>query len=139
MEEVCAHIRAPFHFAEQLEHERVNDGSAHFLPLPMRKLLSPLKDAVKPIRGHPLFERARSVVARPVRYPPLSPTLRAHMEEYYARDVECLSTLIGRDLRHWHASARKAARSEEHNYELQSLIRISYAVFCWKQKKTTQS
>src|SRR3546814_2267749 len=71
MEEVCAHIRAPFHFAVQLEHERVNDGSAHFLPLPMRTLSSPLKDAVTPIRGHPLFERARSVVARPVRYPPL--------------------------------------------------------------------
>src|SRR3546814_4900093 len=116
MEEVCAHIRAPFHVSEQLEHERVNDGSAHFLPLPMRKLLRPLKDAVKPIRGHPLFERARSVVARPVRYPPLSPTLRAHMEEYYARDVECLS------------------RSEEHTSELQALMRISYAVFCFDKK-----
>src|SRR3546814_5752157 len=27
-----------------------------------------------------------------------------------------------------------AARSEEHTYELQSLMRISYAVFCWKKK-----
>src|SRR3546814_7136012 len=26
------------------------------------------------------------------------------------------------------------ARSEEHTSELQSLMRISYAVFCWKQK-----
>src|SRR3546814_3550335 len=26
-------------------------------------------------------------------------------------------------------------RSEEHTSELQSLMRISYAVFCWKQKK----
>src|SRR3546814_10519493 len=25
----------------------------------------------------------------------------------------------------------RAARSEEHTYELQSLMRISYAVFCW--------
>src|SRR3546814_16134985 len=100
MEEVCAHIRAPFHFAEQLEHERVNDGSAHFLPLPMRKLLSPLKDAVKPIRGHPLFERGRSVVARPVRYPPLSLTLRRLVEAYYAGDVECLGQLIGQNMRH---------------------------------------
>src|SRR3546814_2705299 len=32
------------------------------------------------------------------------------------------------------------ARSEEHTSELQSLMRISYAVFCLKQKKTqTQS
>src|SRR3546814_990237 len=28
------------------------------------------------------------------------------------------------------------ARSEEHTSELQSLMRISYAVFCWKKKKT---
>src|SRR3546814_10778224 len=30
-------------------------------------------------------------------------------------------------------------RSEEHTSELQSLMRISYAVFCLKQKKTTMS
>src|SRR3546814_9158157 len=29
-------------------------------------------------------------------------------------------------------------RSEEHTSELQSLMRISYAVFCLKQKKTKQ-
>src|SRR3546814_6978214 len=30
------------------------------------------------------------------------------------------------------------ARSEEHTSELQSLMRISYAVFCLKKKKTPQ-
>src|SRR3546814_9574472 len=30
------------------------------------------------------------------------------------------------------------ARSEEHTSELQSLMRISYAVFCLKKKKTTR-
>src|SRR3546814_3901257 len=30
-------------------------------------------------------------------------------------------------------------RSEEHTSELQSLMRISYAVFCLKQKKTSHS
>src|SRR3546814_1156820 len=30
-------------------------------------------------------------------------------------------------------------RSEEHTSELQSLMRISYAVFCLKKKKTTES
>src|SRR3546814_4393667 len=30
-------------------------------------------------------------------------------------------------------------RSEEHTSELQSLMRISYAVFCWKKKKTEHS
>src|SRR3546814_8569511 len=28
-------------------------------------------------------------------------------------------------------------RSEEHTSELQSLMRISYAVLCWKKKRTT--
>src|SRR3546814_14691706 len=33
--------------------------------------------------------------------------------------------------------ALAGARSEEHTSELQSLMRISYAVFCLKKKKTT--
>src|SRR3546814_5935620 len=32
-------------------------------------------------------------------------------------------------------AGQKALRSEEHTSELQSLMRISYAVFCLKQKK----
>src|SRR3546814_8866569 len=34
-------------------------------------------------------------------------------------------------------SMDKRYRSEEHTSELQSLMRISYAVFCLKKKKTT--
>src|SRR3546814_3754748 len=34
-----------------------------------------------------------------------------------------------------HRPARNHARSEEHTSELQSLMRISYAVFCLKKKK----
>src|SRR3546814_8772246 len=37
--------------------------------------------------------------------------------------------------RHW--SDLELFRSEEHTYELQSLMRISYAVFCLKKKKQT--
>src|SRR3546814_3403185 len=48
---------------------------------------------------------------------------------------------------HWHpdhtggnAAIKEATgcRSEEHTSELQSLMRISYAVFCLKKKKTNQ-
>src|SRR3546814_1022724 len=38
-----------------------------------------------------------------------------------------------------HHIADRADRSEEHTSELQSLMRISYAVFCLKKKKTTQN
>src|SRR3546814_4788817 len=34
---------------------------------------------------------------------------------------------------------REPQRSEEHTSELQSLMRISYAVFCLKKKKNTQT
>src|SRR3546814_12236127 len=36
------------------------------------------------------------------------------------------------------AERERALRSEEHTSELQSLMRISYAVFCLKKKKTQQ-
>src|SRR3546814_6399676 len=53
-----------------------------------------------------------------------------------AEDVEgdALATLVVNRLR---GGLKVAARSEEHTSELQSLMRISYAVFCLKKKKTT--
>src|SRR3546814_2579624 len=41
---------------------------------------------------------------------------------------------LGRDDVH----PRRTVRSEEHTSELQSLMRISYAVFCLKKKNTTK-
>src|SRR3546814_10558496 len=38
--------------------------------------------------------------------------------------------------RHCRARSRRVRRSEEHTSELQSLMRISYAVFCLKKKQT---
>src|SRR3546814_2197748 len=43
--------------------------------------------------------------------------------------------VIGHSLR---TSAAPPGRSEEHTSELQSLMRISYAVFCLKKKKKQQ-
>src|SRR3546814_9127323 len=39
---------------------------------------------------------------------------------------------------HDRGDGRRPGRSEEHTSELQSLMRISYAVFCLKKKKDTQ-
>src|SRR3546814_2555221 len=44
-------------------------------------------------------------------------------------------SLIGQDTDH----ATPQTRSEEHTSELQSLMRISYAVFCLKKKKKNQN
>src|SRR3546814_5134368 len=57
----------------------------------------------------------------------------------------CVTTLHGRlDLPDLPAFYRafpdhSLVRSEEHTSELQSLMRISYAVFCLKKKKTTEN
>src|SRR3546814_2293956 len=44
------------------------------------------------------------------------------------------AVLLGKALAH---NTTQEHRSEEHTSELQSLMRISYAVFCLKKKKTT--
>src|SRR3546814_8541101 len=52
---------------------------------------------------------------------------------------------LGNELPHRSAAAGQAVvladeeRSEEHTSELQSLMRISYAVFCLKKKKKTKN
>src|SRR3546814_8868881 len=59
------------------------------------------------------------------------------------RMLSCGKAVVERHIRH--AGDRRAeqgdgggfaARSEEHTSELQSLMRISYAVFCLKKKKS---
>src|SRR3546814_2174200 len=55
-------------------------------------------------------------------------TQRGHFD----RQTDARELAAGGDL------AQRARRSEEHTSELQSLMRISYAVFCLK-KKTTQA
>src|SRR3546814_17504750 len=44
----------------------------------------------------------------------------------------------GRERQPAAVDVRRRIRSEEHTSELQSLMRISYAVFCLKKKKQTQ-
>src|SRR3546814_4243153 len=62
----------------------------------------------------------------------------------------CLSSLVGLALEGWKdigvvswfaltGVGVLGLRSEEHTSELQSLMRISYAVFCLKKKKTIKS
>src|SRR3546814_7976265 len=43
------------------------------------------------------------------------------------------------DRTHWRGRRRLFKGSEEHTSELQSLMRISYAVFCLKKKKSTST
>src|SRR3546814_3287929 len=64
-----------------------------------------------------------------------SPAVHADRQSRRARDVH-LRGAVHRDReRGGDGSAGPLDRSEEHTSELQSLMRISYAVFCLKKKK----
>src|SRR3546814_10305529 len=64
------------------------------------------------------------------------PAIALQREEPF---IEALLRLVGRIGEFVEAVAQDQARSEEHTSELQSLMRISYAVFCLKKKKQITS
>src|SRR3546814_5175903 len=71
--------------------------------------------------GGGLGPRWAHLTGPPPRHPPMAPSLR---------DIPGANQPRKR-----FASNRDVFRSEEHTSELQSLMRISYAVFCLKKKK----
>src|SRR3546814_3100461 len=56
----------------------------------------------------------------------------AEWRHWFSAAVGCIHCAAG-------LSAARVRRSEEHTSELQSLMRISYAVFCLKKKKKLQT
>ena len=83
------------------DSERVNDSTRMFLPLEIRRFLSPLKTIVAPLRGTFAFEAFRANFARPIVYPPLPTTLRKKLADFYRDDLDNLQKLLNRDLSSW--------------------------------------
>jgi hypothetical protein len=100
---VCRHIGVQTQCVTA-RPDRENDSTEKFLPLPMRKALSPIRNMVAPLRGHRWFKATRGMMARPIHYPALSPALRAEIDRYYADDIDTLETMLGRDLGRWRSS-----------------------------------
>lgn len=98
---VSRHIGVDPVFRAEMARQRENNSRAAILPLPLRKALSPLKEIVRPLRGTSMFEGARSVLAREITYPPLPPSLRERLTEFYAPDIELLERICGVDLGRW--------------------------------------
>src|SRR3546814_5814443 len=63
--------------------------------------------------------------------PELHPEPAEHMALHRLSDGRFVGAII------WRSIVTEDYRSDEHTSELQSLMRISYAVFCLKKKKTT--
>src|SRR3546814_5349171 len=95
-------------------------------------VLDPL--GLKPLLGHPRRRRPDLVLGFKV------DALRLQRPVIYAGVYIQLGQPLVDMIGPGHApflQQRRAVRSEEHTSELQSLMRISYAVFCLKKKKTT--
>jgi hypothetical protein len=106
---VCSHIGVKPHFVPAEVAAKVNHGETPILPLALRRLLSPVKDVVAPLRGQAWFKAAHATLARTPRYPPLTDDLRRRLRDFYAADVERLAPVVGRDLSAWLRVEDKAA------------------------------
>src|SRR3546814_9842111 len=79
-------------------------------------------------RSHPYLERARLRIECATQQVHCARELLAGIR--FDRNANRLADFYGR--------RRHRRRSEEHTSELQSLMRISYAVFCLKKKKRSK-
>src|SRR3546814_2462320 len=86
---------------------------------------SPCKGGVSPF-GHPRIKACSQLPEAFRSVPRPSSPLGAKAS------TRCPSSLE----RYFHVPSQGQGRSEEHTSELQSLMRIPYAVFCLKKKKT---
>lgn len=101
IEMISRHIGIEPIFDTERAKKKANNGSERFLPLPVRKVLTPLKKTIAPLRGKSWFEATRSLLAKEIAYPPLSADLRCRLADFYTDDVEKLGKMLGRDLSHW--------------------------------------
>src|SRR3546814_5919379 len=84
-------------------------------------------------------EEPASGVVEPVQHPPARGRKRARVSAVELDGARHLALHPSRaDPGAIAVPGRGAARSEEHTSELQSLMRISYAVFCLQQKNQTK-
>lgn len=109
LHEVADHIGLAHGLVPHQMSDPINDSRAQYLPLALRRIVAPLKQLAKPLRGERWFQRVRSTMARPVDYPQLPADLRARLRDYYASDLDALDRLIGRDLHAWAGIKSSAA------------------------------
>lgn len=107
---VGAHIG----LAEPLTHTpakggKVKDKNTPMLPLGIRRLAKPIKHWIAPFRQQSWFVGARSLLAKPVDYPAMTPALRQKLVDYFRSDIEALAKLLATDLDRWLMSRESQA------------------------------
>jgi hypothetical protein len=98
---ICDYLDIATHIERAEVGARVNAGEVPMLPLPVRKLLAPIKPLAAPFRRSAWFQTMHASLSRPPAYPPLTADLRRRLRDFYATDIENLGSLVGRDVSHW--------------------------------------
>lgn len=84
-----------------IAQRKVKDKATPMLGPTLRRMLGPVKPIAAPFRNSFLFRKLHSTLAAEIRYSPFPEAVRDRLIDYYARDVEALGRLIGRDLSEW--------------------------------------
>ena len=101
--DVCTHIGVPVHIAPEEVASRKNDSASPMLPLPLRRVLQPMRPMLDPLRANRHLAKLRASLAAPVRYPPLTDELQQMLRDFYRDDILLLQDILQIDLRHWMA------------------------------------
>ena len=101
LEAICGHLGIENPVLSENIGQRVKGKDASMLPLAVRTYLAPFKGVVAPFRQTAAFKAARSLIARPNQYPPLTASVRRRLTDYFRPDVEALARFLGRDLDEW--------------------------------------
>jgi Sulfotransferase domain len=107
---VCEHLGIERRADAELLSQRVKDKETPVVPPLARRILAPMKATVQPLRQSRAFRFARSLIARRLDYPTLTPALREQLADYYRDDVGALSKFLERDLTGWLSGGSATAR-----------------------------
>jgi len=87
--------------ALQPHNTKVKDSKAPMVPKGLRAVLKPLRPILDPIRNTAPIKGLRGLVAKEIKYPPLTAELVDKLLSYYAEDVRELEKMCDRPLDDW--------------------------------------
>src|SRR3546814_5182294 len=125
-----------------MQERRVTvSGQSHVLPTPFHVLAT--QNPLEQEGTYPLPEAQldRFLMEIDVGYPDITAERQMLIETTGVQQSEAHAVMTAEELMQVQQLVRRVPvgeRSEEHTSELQSLMRISYAVFCLKKKRTKQ-
>lgn len=75
---------------DPIVQRRVKDKNTPMVPLPLRRMVSPMRSVLDPVRHTWPVRSLRNAIARKIEYPTLSDDLIKKMSDFYAPDIELL-------------------------------------------------